>query len=86
MTEQDSMLSPFKHDHVFLGEGHDRNARKTWAVIWLCGIMMVAEIVGGSLFGSLALVADGLRQESRLGRNSLFLRLIFPVNAEKIPC
>jgi cation diffusion facilitator family transporter len=64
MTDQDFMLSPFKHDHVFLGEGHDRNARKTWAVIWLCGIMMVAEIVGGSLFGSLALVADGLHMST----------------------
>jgi cation diffusion facilitator family transporter len=48
------------HSHVFLGSDHDRNARKSWAVIWLCGIMMVVEIVGGSLFGSLALVADGL--------------------------
>ena len=34
--------------------------RRTWAVIWLCGAMMVAEIVGGLLFGSIALVADGL--------------------------
>jgi cation diffusion facilitator family transporter len=64
MSDQDVTLGPFRHDHVFLGEGHDRNARKTWAVIWLCGIMMVAEIVGGSLFGSLALVADGLHMST----------------------
>src|SRR6516165_10537103 len=50
----------YEHGHVFLGAEHDRNARKTWAVIWLCGIMMAVEIIGGSLFGSLALVADGL--------------------------
>jgi cation diffusion facilitator family transporter len=52
------------HEHVFLGEGHDKNARKTWAVIGLCGVMMVVEIVGGSIFGSLALVADGLHMST----------------------
>jgi cation diffusion facilitator family transporter len=67
MTDQDSILSPFQHDHVFLGAGHDRNARRTWAVIWLCGVMMVAEIVGGSVFGSLALVADGLHMSTHAG-------------------
>ena len=55
------------HDHVFLGAGHERNERKTWAVIILCGAMMVAEIVGGSLFGSLALVADGLHMSTHAG-------------------
>src|ERR1039457_3637279 len=48
------------HDHIFLGAGHAQNERKTWAVIVLCSVMMIVEIVGGSLFGSLALVADGL--------------------------
>jgi cation diffusion facilitator family transporter len=52
------------HEHVFLGEGHDKNERKTWAVIALCGVMMIVEIVGGSLFGSLALVADGLHMST----------------------
>jgi len=55
------------HDHVFLGEGHDNNERKTWAVIALCSAMMVAEIVGGSIFGSLALVADGLHMSTHAG-------------------
>ena len=39
------------HDHVFLGEDHDKAARRTWAVIVLCGAMMIAEIVGGAMFG-----------------------------------
>ncbi|MDB5360322.1 MAG: cation transporter [Rhodospirillales bacterium] len=52
------------HSHVFLGAGHDKNERKTWAVIALCGAMMVLEIVGGSLYGSLALVADGLHMST----------------------
>jgi cation diffusion facilitator family transporter len=37
-----------------------RNERRTRIVIALCGTMMVVEIVGGMLFRSMALVADGL--------------------------
>ncbi|AQH05121.1 cation transporter (plasmid) [Burkholderia sp. KK1] len=55
------------HDHIFLGDAHEQNERRTWAVIVLCGVMMVAEIVGGSLFGSLALVADGLHMSTHAG-------------------
>jgi cation diffusion facilitator family transporter len=55
------------HDHVFLGAGHSRNEGRTWAVIALCGAMMLAEIVGGGLFGSLALVADGLHMSTHAG-------------------
>ena len=61
--------APFSigHDHVFLGEGHAKNERKTWAVIALSAAMMVAEIIGGSIFGSLALVADGLHMSTHAG-------------------
>ena len=52
------------HGHVFLGEGHEQNERRTWMVIVLCGLMMIAEIVGGILFGSIALVADGLHMST----------------------
>jgi cation diffusion facilitator family transporter len=55
------------HSHVFLAEGHEKSERKTWAVIWLCGAMMVAEIVGGLTFGSIALVADGLHMSTHAG-------------------
>jgi cation diffusion facilitator family transporter len=55
------------HDHIFLGAGHEKNERKTWAVIALCSAMMLVEIVGGSLFGSLALVADGLHMSTHAG-------------------
>ena len=55
------------HSHVFLGEGHERTERRTWAVIALCGAMMVVEIVGGLLFGSIALVADGLHMSTHAG-------------------
>jgi cation diffusion facilitator family transporter len=55
------------HDHVFLGANHDKNERKTWAVIALCTAMMLVEIIGGKLFGSLALVADGLHMSTHAG-------------------
>jgi len=55
------------HPHVFLGENHAASERKTWAVIWLCAAMMVAEIAGGLLFGSIALVADGLHMSTHAG-------------------
>jgi len=55
------------HSHVFLGEEHEKSERRTWAVIWLCGAMMIAEIAGGLLFGSIALVADGLHMSTHAG-------------------
>ena len=51
MIDSSSRAPSAFHSHVFLGEGHEKSKRKTWAVIWLCGAMMVAEIVGGLLFG-----------------------------------
>lgn len=55
------------HDHIFLHSAHDHSERRTWAVIALCGVMMVAEIGGGLAFGSVALVADGLHMFSHVG-------------------
>lgn len=51
--------APRAHDHVFLGDNHERNERRTWFVIVLTATMMVAEITAGTVFGSMALVADG---------------------------
>src|ERR1700726_1958099 len=65
MTNAESIFPP--HDHVFLGEGHEKAERRTWAVIILCSIMMIAEIIGGALFGSLALIADGLHMSTHAG-------------------
>jgi len=62
-----STADGFRHEHVFLGAQHDRNARKTWSVIALCTAMMAAEIIGGAIFGSMALVADGLHMSTHAG-------------------
>jgi cation diffusion facilitator family transporter len=67
MSESDDGARSAFHSHLFLGEGHEKSERKTWAVIWLCGAMMIAEIVGGLLFGSIALVADGLHMSTHAG-------------------
>ncbi|ARQ02764.1 CDF family Co(II)/Ni(II) efflux transporter DmeF [Pseudorhodoplanes sinuspersici] len=52
-------LKNWRHEHVFLGADHTRNERRTWLVVGLTASMMVVEIVGGTIFGSMALVADG---------------------------
>jgi cation diffusion facilitator family transporter len=67
MTKSDTALQTSPHSHVFLGEDHSRAERRTWAVIILCLVMMVAEIVGGAMFGSLALIADGLHMSTHAG-------------------
>ena len=67
MTEQGPAFQISPHSHVFLGPDHERAERRTWAVIILCTVMMVAEIVGGALFGSLALIADGLHMSTHAG-------------------
>src|SRR3569832_335281 len=61
------MEMPTAHNHVFLGDDHARAERRTWAVIILCTAMMAAEIVGGALFGSLALIADGVHMSTHAG-------------------
>src|SRR5580704_14767627 len=67
MSDTISSRAPLQHSHIFLGAGHEKSERKTWAVIWLCGAMMIAEIIGGILFGSIALVADGMHMSTHAG-------------------
>jgi cation diffusion facilitator family transporter len=67
MTETALPAFQAAHSHVFLGEGHEINERKSWAVITLCTCMMLVEIVGGILFGSIALVADGMHMSTHAG-------------------
>ncbi|WP_250958743.1 CDF family Co(II)/Ni(II) efflux transporter DmeF [Rhizobium sp. CG5] len=52
---------------MFLGDDHERNARRTWIVIAITATMMVLEIIAGSLFGSMALTADGWHMATHAG-------------------
>ncbi len=63
----DTELEQLTHDHVFLGNSHDRNARRTLWVVLLTAGMMVVEIVAGVLFNSMALLADGFHMATHAG-------------------
>lgn len=65
MTTQ--ALDHLKHDHVYLGRDHDRNARRTMWVVALTAAMMVAEIIAGTIYGSMALLADGFHMATHAG-------------------
>jgi cation diffusion facilitator family transporter len=67
MTTDHARSDPDGHSHFFLSQGHEHAERRTWVVIWICGAMMALEIVGGALFGSIALVADGLHMSTHAG-------------------
>jgi len=64
MRETQAVAPPRAHSHVFLGAEHEHGERRSWAVIYLCGAMILAEIVGGWLTGSIALIADGLHMST----------------------
>ena len=52
-------LDRWQHEHVFGTEARTAGERRTRWVIALTFVMMVAEIAGGLVFGSMALLADG---------------------------
>jgi cation diffusion facilitator family transporter len=64
-------LASREHDHDFLGARHSLHERRTWAVVALTSVMMVAEIGGGTLFGSMALIADGLHMGTHVAALSI---------------
>ena len=64
MTQRpEPAASPHVHVHVY--DQHNPIAeRRTRQVMWLTAAMMVVEIVAGTLFGSMALLADGWHMSS----------------------
>jgi cation diffusion facilitator family transporter len=58
---------PWSHEHVYLGHGHEANERRTWLVVALTSAMMVGEIVAGSVYNSMALLADGWHMATHAG-------------------
>ena len=51
-------LSGWRHSHAF-DPGNPAGERRTWLVVVLTAVTMVAEIVAGLVTGSMALLADG---------------------------
>jgi len=63
----EEQLEDLTHEHVFLGDGHDNNARRTLWVVALTAVMMVGEIIAGTMFNSMALLADGFHMATHAG-------------------
>jgi cation diffusion facilitator family transporter len=58
-------IEALSHQHVFLGDKHDENTRRTlWVVT---AAMMVGEIIAGTIFNSMALLADGFHMATHAG-------------------
>jgi cation diffusion facilitator family transporter len=55
------------HDHRFLGEGHERSERRARLAAMVTAVFMVVEIVAGLVFGSMALIADGVHMATHVG-------------------
>jgi cation diffusion facilitator family transporter len=51
-------LSAWRHEHAF-DAGNRSGERRTWIVVGVTATTMVAEIVAGTVTGSMALLADG---------------------------
>ena len=61
---QEDSLARWRHDHSFGQDRRQPGERKTQIVIAITATMMVVEIAAGVLFGSMALLADGLHMAS----------------------
>jgi cation diffusion facilitator family transporter len=57
-------LQPWQHDHAFGQSVRRAGERRTLFVALLTAAMMAAEIAAGIVFGSMALLADGLHMAS----------------------
>jgi cation diffusion facilitator family transporter len=61
----------WRHEHDFLPASHRRGERQTRLVIALTAAMMVVEIVAGTVFNSMALLADGWHMASHASALSI---------------
>lgn len=60
-------ISAHTHEHDFLRRDHRRNERRVWLVIVLTAAMMAVEVTAGTVYGSMALVADGWHMSTHAG-------------------
>lgn len=57
-------LNEWRHDHVFSQDQQRAGEKRTLLVVALTAVMMVVEISAGLIYGSMALLADGLHMAS----------------------
>ncbi|MDB5444919.1 MAG: Co/Zn/Cd efflux system component [Phenylobacterium sp.] len=63
---EDGALDGFRTEAGYLGADHGRNERRTWIVTGICAVTLVGQLVGGSLFHSMALTASGLHMAAHV--------------------
>src|SRR5450432_1645047 len=55
------------HDHHFLGHGHERAESRAKLAASVTAVFMAVEIAAGLVFGSMALLADGVHMATHVG-------------------
>jgi cation diffusion facilitator family transporter len=59
-------LDAFRQEQGYLGADHARNERRTWIVTGICAVTLVAQLIGGAVFRSMALTASGLHMAAHV--------------------
>lgn len=59
-------MDDFRGDRVYLGADHARNERRTWLVAAICVATLAAQIGGGLIFNSMALIANGVHMAAHV--------------------
>lgn len=63
---REESLDAFREDRVYLGADHRRNERRTWIVAGVTVVALAAQIAGGLMFNSMALIAGGLHNAAHV--------------------
>ncbi len=64
-------ISDWQHEHDFRGRDQRHYEQRTHWVIVLTSVTMLVELIGGSLTGSMALLADGWHMATHVGALSI---------------
>lgn len=67
MHDESHPHTRYTNGHVFLGAGHERSEARARMVTLLTAAFMGVEIVTGLMFGSMALLADGVHMATHVG-------------------
>ncbi|BAQ60894.1 cobalt-zinc-cadmium resistance protein CzcD [Geminocystis sp. NIES-3708] len=60
-------LEKWQHSHDFLTGDTNSGEKRTWIVLGFTFMTMIAEIIAGTTFGSMALLADGWHMATHVG-------------------
>lgn len=64
-------VSAWQHDHIFNQDQQRAGEKRTLLIVFITAIMMVVEITAGLVYGSMALLADGLHMASHAAALSI---------------